>query len=406
LNKKYKNLFFTSCSFLLLTAAFLAIPFLAYAAQLEVPLPQLATGASVNGNSELPEYLKYIFDFGMFIGFFSVFLSLVWAGGLWVLSPVNPNSLANAKDKISGAISGFIILTTLYLIITAINPSLAIFRLNKVDPVQFPKNPETRAGVFFNNSSNCSDNSDLTTSSMSDLGNLKNRLNSVNILQQPENSLFYIAILYDAIDYSGMCQYINPCEDNNCQKSGCQQINPPFPDSASIHRYESSPNGDGVYLFRKSCFNNNIQECKNNGGGWQKISNSEIKNSKIYIQKLEKLTYNRDSSSTNSNGCTVPNEEQNCINWDERGNCVKRECPNLSGENITSIKINGNYLVLLVYFDEAKDQKYGPWSFCQTFPTKNDVTKNGPSQIKWESIRNLNTSRLPNYIVIIPVKDK
>ena len=76
------------------------------------------------------------------------------------------------------------------------------------------------------------------------------------------------------------------------------------------------------------------------------------------------------------------------------------------GENITSVKIRGNYLVLLAYVDEINDDKTnGPWTFCQAFPTKDDQTKTGPSQIKWEKVRNMITGQLPNYLVIIPTKN-
>ena len=358
---------------------------------LEVNYPQLITGASIGINTQLPEYLKYIFDFGMFLGFFSVFISFIWAGALYLLSPAMPDALANAKDRVSGAISGLLILATFYLIMTTINPDLVILKLNKLDAVPPAPDPQTPAGVYFYNPSDCSGDSSVKTSSVPDLGDLKNRINSVNIAQHPGENLYYVAILYDEINYSGMCKYINPV--SGCQSSA-EGITP-FADSASVHQFDHSPNGDGVYFYRKSYFNSD--------GGVLKIANSDIQNSnsagKIYVVKLENLEFK-----DYSGGCTVPEAEQDCADWDEKGNCAQKKCPNLSGENITSIKIKGNYLVLLVYFDETKDGEYGPWTFCQAFPTKDDVTKNGPNQIKWESIRN--TGRLPNYMVIIPVKQK
>ena len=353
---------------------------------LEVNYPELITGAKIVAESQLPEYLKYIFDFGIFLGFFSVFISFVWAGALYLLSPAMPDALNNAKDRLSGAISGLLILATFYLIMTTINPDLAILKLNKLDPVPPPPDPVATAGVYFYNSSDCSGDSSAKTSSMPDLGDLKNRINSANIVQHPGENLYYISILYDEINYSGMCKYINPVQ--GCQSSA-EGITP-FADSASVHQYDFSPNWDGVYFYRKSYFNSD--------GGVFKIDNSQIRNQKIFIAKLENLEF-KDYS-----GCNVPEAEQDCIDWDEKGNCTQKKCPNLSGENITSIKIKGNYIVLLVYFDETKDAPYGPWTFCQAFPTKDDVAKNGPNQIKWESVRN--TGRLPNYMVIIPIKQK
>lgn len=357
---------------------------------LEVNYPELITGAKIAADSQLPEYLKYIFDFGMFIGFASVFASLVWAGALYLLSPAVPDAISKAKDRVSGAISGLLILATFYLIMTTINPDLAILKLNKLEPVPPPPDPVAQAGVYYYNSSDCSGDASVKTSSMPDLGDLKNRINSASIVQHPSELLYYIAILYDEINYSGRCKYINPVQ--GCQ--GPTEIAPskigPFADSSSIYQYDFSPNWDGVYFYRKSYFNND--------GGVLKIENNQIRSAGVFIAKLETLEF-KDYS-----GCNVPEAEQDCIDFDEKGNCTQKKCPNLSGENITSIKIKGNYIVLLVYFDETKDANYGPWTFCQAFPTKDDVTKNGPNQIKWESIRN--TGQLPNYMVIIPIKEK
>src|SRR3989344_1985989 len=125
IKKNYKKLrFLFFCCFLIV---FLSLPAVKiFAANLEVDYPTLITGAKVDSNTDLPNYLKYIFDAGIFLGFFSVFLSLIWAGVLYLLSPAMPDALANAKDRVSGAISGLLILATFYLIMTTINPNLAI----------------------------------------------------------------------------------------------------------------------------------------------------------------------------------------------------------------------------------------------------------------------------------------
>jgi hypothetical protein len=99
----------------------------------------------------------------------------------------------------------------------------------------------------------------------------------------------------------------------------------------------------------------------------------------------------------------VPEEEQDCVQWDNKNKCIKKQCPSLAGENISSIEINGNYIVVLVYFDEKIDTTFS-WSYCQEFPTINDVNKEGPKQIKWDAIRN--RGQYPNFVVIIPVAQK
>ena len=170
----------------------------------------------------------------------------------------------------------------------------------------------------------------------------------------------------------------------------------------SIYQYDPSPNGEEIIFYRKSFHNR--------AGGWYKVLNSEIQevheSGYIYHKYLAELKFTDISAVSNDNpeGCTVPEEERDCVLWDKKGVCVKWECPFLSEENISSVEIKGNYVVLFSYFDASSDLDEGPWSFCQEFPTKNDINKDGPKQIKWEHVRNLSTGRFPNYIDIFPVK--
>ncbi len=358
-------------------------------ADLEVKYPTLASGATLTASSDLTQYLKYIFDLGISIGFFAVFLSLVWAGVLYLLSPAKPSLLADAKDRISGAISGLLILVTLVLIITTINPQLAIFNFKPLDEISPPATPPPPASVNFYKSPDCSGDSNIQTTSIQDLGDLTNKINSVKII--PDKDTAYITILYDIKNFWGKCQYINP--DNTCEP-----VNP-FAASASIYPFDFNPAGNGVFVYRNSFFNQT--------GGWLKISNDEIKNEgsdSIYVGNLEKMRFTGDSSDyNNAKKCTVPKEEQDCVLWDKNGTCLKKQCPNLANENISSIKIDGSYIVLLIYFDPS-DKQTGPWTYCQAFPSVDDANKIGPQQIKWSAIRNRGQN--PNSILIIPVTSK
>ena len=357
----------------------------AVAQTLEVQYPTLKSGVAVTAQSDFAEYLKYIFYAGMFMGVVIAFLSLVWGGVLYFLSPAIPNALADAKDRVTGAISGLLILALLYLIITTINPYLAIFKLQKVNSPTIEPPSTAQAGVNFYNSQDCSDNSNANTTSISSFGSLKNKINSVSIVNNTDAS--YISILYDIDNYWGKCQYINP-------NSKCQTVSP-FAASASIYPYDFNSSGDGVYLYRNSFYNKQ--------GGWYKINGSKL--NKIYIEALDNLRFFDQSavSGDNSEGCTVPKEERDCATWNAKGECTKWSCPTLGGKNVSSIKISGNYLVLLVYFSPT-DKSYGPWTYCQAFPTINDVNKDGPQQIKWDAIRSRGQD--PNYIVIIPILEK
>jgi len=355
-----------------------------FAQTLEVDYPTLPGGEALAPQSSLPEYLIYVYTFGMYLGFGAVFLSLVIAGVLYLVSPVSPETRARAKDYASGALSGLLLLTTLYLITTTINPELGLFKIGEIKklPSQPPIPPPVIAGVFFYEQSGCPSDSDKPfpiapfTSSIPDFGPLKNKINSVKIVRDGENA--YVSVLYDEINFWGKCEYIDP-------NTGCTPVKP-FAASASVYRYRFDSEPKGKVIFYRKSFHDE-------SGGSKVIKESDI--GRIYVKNLNDLRFE-----------DVPKEEQDCIEWDLEGKCTKKEPQTtLAGENITSIKIDGNYIVMLVYFKFGTDTET-KWSFCQAFPASDDKNKEGPKQIKWEHIRLLNGGMLPNYVIIIPVKEK
>lgn len=351
---------------------------------LEVKLPTLPTGETPPSGPDLPKFLLYLYYFGLWFGFGATIFSLVVAGGLYLLSNALPNLKVLAKDWLSGAIKGFVLLSLTYLIAVTINPSLRIFEIReKLKEPPPPPEKEESAGVYFYTEGGCpapKDNKQISpaTSSVADLGDLKNRVKSIRIVQKPESELYYIALLYDVINFWGKCQYIDPNEE-------CPGVDP-FAASTSIYQYSFNPVGNGVTFYRKPFYDGS--------GGWYTIENNKIGG--IYIENLHNLRFKG-----------VPLEEQDCTNWDIKGNCIEsaRKPPTLSGQNISSIKIDGSYMVLLIYFNPATDIALnGPWSFCQAFPTTDDINKEGPKQIKWEAIQN--QQQLPNFVAIFPVAKK
>ena len=207
-------------------------------------------------------------------------------------------------------------------------------------------------------------------------------------------------MLYSNTNLWGQCQEVDPTI------TGCQSLGSfaSKSSSASIYQYDfhpenNNPSDGGVYFFRKSCFNINgqnaydaaglINYCKQNSGGYLELKTSDIGGG--YESELEKLKF------TN-----VPKEEQNCTGYDNNGNCVNKNPPTLGGENISSIIINGNYFILLVY-SGPNDPDHGPWTSCQEFPTPYDANKTGPQQIKWQNIRN-SSGVVPNYVIVVPIR--
>jgi len=361
-----------------------------YAQALEVDYPTLPGGETLNGDGiKLPNYLLYLYNFGFWFGFIIAILSLAIAGILYILSNAIPSLKATAKDRVYGAITGFILLLLIYLIITTINPNLRIFRITTQLDNQPPVLPPQLAiaGVYFYGENGCPDPQPMAqTMNIADLEDLKNRVKSIKIVHNSASNVWYIAILHDIINFQGRCEYFSY---GSCQPP---RIIPTEAASASIYRYNFNPSGGGITFYRKSSHNT--------GGGWRKIENING----ILILKLEDLKFT--GNTDNENQCNVPENEQDCIKWEIDGKTCKKEnrkCPNLMGENITSIKIDGDYIVILIYYDGTTRSEY-IWNSCQIFPTPDDINEEGPRQIKWEYIRN--EKYFYNLAVIIPVKQK
>lgn len=406
-NKFLSGKYFASLLALLCLIVFLSSTINTYAASspvkttnLEVYYPTIA-GKTLSADTSLPSYVKYLFDVAMIIGFLSAVISLTIAGAMYFLSPLNASLKASARDRVYSALSGLLILVMTYLIITTINPALNVlsFSGNQSSSSESSQEEIKDPGVYFYTSKKCSDKDiQPNISSIRDFGQLKNKIGSVGIIQDQENENFYVSILYSNPDFWGQCQYLDPNKE-------CQEFSP-FANSASVYQYDTDPNGDGVYFYRKSCFstykyedtNSIISYCNENSGGYYKVSNEDILNendSSVFIVKLDSLSFK-----------DVPKEEKDCKEYDNQGRCTEngRTKVSLGGGNISSIIINGDYLVVLFYRG-INDKKYGPWSSCQEFPTEGDVNKTGPRQIKWENIRN-SGGVLPNYVMILPIKNK
>lgn len=381
--KKYTLLY-------LFISFFCYIPLLSNSQTLEAKYPAVGKSGALSASAQLPEYIKYIYEAGIYFGFGIVILSFVWAGLLWILSSVNASLRTEAKDRFTGSLSGLLLLLFTYLIITTINPNLKILSLDTIPEQNIPVvDIEDPGGVYVNWGKF------PYTTSTADLGKLKNRIEDVEIVDHGGS---YMAIFYENLNLQGKCQYVN---------YNASSI--PWASSMSVHTYDFEANGDGVYFFRKACFNklesqygnrsSLVNQCKQKSDGYLKISNGDI--GSFYVAKLSDLEFEN-----------VPEEEKLCIKYDENYKCTERETPTLAGRNISSMIVNGNYLVLFVYFS-PDDDEYGPWTFCQEFPTLNDVNKMGAYQIKWDAVMNTSGtgtttgeiagSVLPNFVIIVPI---
>jgi hypothetical protein len=96
--------------------------------ELEIEYPKIPAaetpGADTEDATSLPEYIKYLFNFGIAIGGILAFLILVYGGFLWLTSVGNPALIGKAKTKIFGGIIGLCLLLGAFLIIDKIDPDL------------------------------------------------------------------------------------------------------------------------------------------------------------------------------------------------------------------------------------------------------------------------------------------
>lgn len=389
--KKTKN----SNLFLFFLIGCFFVNFYGFCFALEVEYPTLSTGNAITSSSSVPEYLEYVFHWGVTLGFSIAVLSLVVAGILYILSSANPNWKAAAMDRAYGAITGLILLSLIYLIIATINPELAIFQIGKLEPVEpagtSSQQPPPAPGVYLYAKEDCDSTlSENITGSSKDLGDLKNRVRSAKIVQG--ETIAYIAILHDIINFQGFCQYITP--NGSCNPTLWQ--GGPFAASLSVYSYNFNPSKGSITFYRKPFYggSDGSDEGNKKSGGYYKVGGAETKNNK-FIKALDDkdLTFK-----------DVPEEEQDCLKWEKDGKICKKENrkpPSLAGENISSIKIDGNYIVILLNYKPSKTEDPHQWPACQIYPTLDDKNKKGPQQIKWDFIRN--QENLPNYVIIIPV---
>ncbi|HQK63578.1 MAG TPA: hypothetical protein PLF16_00335 [Candidatus Staskawiczbacteria bacterium] len=369
----------------------------ARAIALEVDYPQTILGTTITGGSDLTVYVKYVFEAGISLGLIIVVMTFAAAGVLYFLSPL-PGSIAKAKEMLSGATSGLLILTLAYLIITTINPSLSLLSTTTIEIPAITTSEQQDYGLQLFRQTGCSGSPKTFPYGAKDIGDLKNLVKSAKINQNTNDDIYYIGILYDNINNWGKCQYIDP-------NKGCQQVNISTA-SATVYEYDFSPSGSGITIYRNA-FGKVPGKGANKDNGYLKISQGDIGG--LYWQELKNLSFTGDSirqpdittSPNDSSSCSVPYPERDCVKWSDSGLCVARRCPMLDKEAISSIELNGDYLVVLIYIDPTDNTDAYTYSYCQAFPIEDDINEYGPQQVKWDAIRS--SGREPNYLLIIPV---
>lgn len=193
---------------LLLAAVFLTLAVgnitLADEKGLEIEYPKVPGAETPTiAKTPLPQYIKYVFNFGIWIAGFVAFLSLVYGGVRYLTSAGNPSSVGDAKDQMFAGILGLVILLSSYLILSNLNPQLLTLKvdLEQLDPAQqtfgvylCSDSSETAKCVVFN------DSSDTLPSQM------ENQVNYVRI--KNTDTIIYGAILHSEKSRRGYCSKV------------------------------------------------------------------------------------------------------------------------------------------------------------------------------------------------------
>ncbi|MDP2967000.1 MAG: pilin [bacterium] len=133
--------------FILIFVFFIPVEPAVFAAEprpLEIEYPSVpgVTTTPTTVGTELPIYVKYIFNFFIWIAGIIGLGVLIIAGVRYLISAGTPAVLADAKDQIFAALAGLLILFSSWLILTTINPQLK--ELQKPPPVL----PVLHPGVY------------------------------------------------------------------------------------------------------------------------------------------------------------------------------------------------------------------------------------------------------------------
>jgi len=106
---------------------------------LEVDYPVIPGIPPLDVNPLLPDYIKYLYDFSVVIAGLVAFFAFVYGGFRYITSAGQPLAMADAREQISAGIIGLAIILGSFLLLTTINPQLAIFQVEK-PPI--PEPPE------------------------------------------------------------------------------------------------------------------------------------------------------------------------------------------------------------------------------------------------------------------------
>jgi len=106
----------------------LLLPNISSAITLNLEYPEIA-GLDLNIHQDLNQIIAWFYYFIISIAGIAAFAMLVWGGFEWMTSAGSPARISSAKDRISSALLGLLLILASWLILQVINPELTTLNL-------------------------------------------------------------------------------------------------------------------------------------------------------------------------------------------------------------------------------------------------------------------------------------
>lgn len=104
---------------------------------LETDWPPAPGGIDLTGESTLPEFINYVFLWGVLLGGLAAFLVLILAGFQYLTSVGDPTKMQEARNRITSAIVGLVLLLSTFIILNTLNPELTTLVMPSTTPGGF-----------------------------------------------------------------------------------------------------------------------------------------------------------------------------------------------------------------------------------------------------------------------------
>ena len=99
------------------------------------PSPMPPDHIGVTKDTNIGQFIRYLYEWGIALGGIATFISFVIAGFQYITSVGNPQSMNDAIDRIKSALFGLVMLLSAVVLLNTINPELTKFHLDPFTPV-------------------------------------------------------------------------------------------------------------------------------------------------------------------------------------------------------------------------------------------------------------------------------